>query len=166
MSTVEEGEFDDEIDFDHGSTELLDEIGGGLGGAAGGEEVVDDDDTVTGCEGVAMDFEGGGAVFEVVGGFDGLVGEFSFFTNGNEGNAEEGGDGGAEDEAPGFDGGDGGEVVVAMALGEEGEGALKEFGIFEDRGDVFEQDPRLGEVGDVADGGFEILFDHAGCSSR
>src|ERR1700710_625777 len=65
-SAFEEVELDGEAQADNLSAELADELHGGLHGAAGGEQVVDDENALAGLDGVEVDLEGVGAVFQVV----------------------------------------------------------------------------------------------------
>ena len=103
FASIQEGEFDEEDGAEDVAAELLDEVEGGGGGAAGGEEVIGEEDGFAGADGVLVDFDGVGAVFEVVAGAEGFPGEFAFFADGDEAGVEFGGDEGAEDEATGVD---------------------------------------------------------------
>src|SRR5208282_2528009 len=96
-------EFDGEGAAFDDAAELLDELGGGGGGAAGGEEVVANDDTLAGLDGVFVDFEGVGAVFQSIGDGGGFGGELLGLSNGNETGVEAIGQSGSENEAARFD---------------------------------------------------------------
>ena len=157
---VQEVEFDDEREADDDPAEAFDEGGDGGGGAAGGEHVIDDQNALPGGDGIAMDFEGVGAVFEgVLDGLDGS-GQFLWLPNGDEAFAERLGDGGGEEEATGFDADD--DVNVGGLDG--GDEAVDDFGkawaILHQGGDVVEENAGFGPVRDFADELLEV--DHLG----
>jgi len=150
-AALEEVEFDSEADTDNFSAEFFYELHRRLHRAAGGEEVVDDEDALAGLDGVEMDFEGVGAVLEVVADFGRGGGEFFGLADRDEAGVEAVGERGAEDEAAGFDAEDHVDVFADVVRG-EGVDELGEAGfILEQRGDVVEEDAGLGEVGDRAD---------------
>ena len=98
-----------------------------------------------------MDFEGVGAVLEVVVDAGDGGGELFGLADGDEAGVEAVGEGGAEDEAAGLDAED--EVdFAADVVGGEGVDELGEAGLVaEEGGDVVEEDAGFGEVGDGAD---------------
>ncbi len=106
FAAVEEGEFDGEGEAFDFAAEFLDELGCGRGGAAGGEQVVADDDAVAGGDGVFVDFDRVGAVFEGVGDGARFGGQFFRLSNGDEAGAESIGESGSENKATSFDAGD------------------------------------------------------------
>ena len=81
---MEVGELYEEGDAGDGAAPALDELAHGVGCAAGGEEVVGDEDAGAWRYGVGVGFEGVGAVLELVGGGDGLAGEFVRFAREDE----------------------------------------------------------------------------------
>src|SRR6185312_3576747 len=101
-----------------------------------GQQVVDDDDALAGLDGVEMDFEGVGAVFEVVVDAGGGGGELSGLAHRNESGVEAVGQGGAEDEAARFDAEDEvdvlADVVLRESVDELGEAGL----VLQERSDV------------------------------
>ena len=113
----EEGQFDEEGDADDFAAELFDHSAGGLHGASGGEEVIDHEDALTVLDGVGVDFEFVGSVFEFVFFGDGLSGQFAGLAYGDETDIEFSGDGGAEDKAAGFGADDEVDVLVAVGIG-------------------------------------------------
>ena len=155
VAAFEEVEFDGESQAGDISAELLDELDGGFHGAAGGEQVVDEDDALAGLDGVEVNLEYVGAVFEIVCDARDGRGEFSGLSDGNKTCIETVGEGGAEDEAARFNAEDEIDLVLDVMCGEHvnelGEAGL----VFEDRGDVVEEDAGLGEVRDGAHERFE-----------
>src|SRR5688500_17222180 len=75
LSTIQEVEFDDESKARDLAAEFLDQLGNGGGGAAGGEYVIDDQHLLAGFDGVRMDLEDIGPVFESVLHLDRLRGQ-------------------------------------------------------------------------------------------
>ena len=98
-----------------------------------------------------MHLEGGGPVFEVVGFGDGLPGELPLLPDEDESLVHRIGDGGAEDETPGFRSDDEVEVDVLHHIDEAVHGHVESVGIAEDGGDVSEDYALLGEVRDLRD---------------
>src|ERR1700681_4369917 len=66
------------------AAQLLNESGGGCGGAAGGQQIIADYDAITGLDGVFMDFQRVGAVFQRVRDAGAFGGEFFRFAHWNE----------------------------------------------------------------------------------
>jgi len=98
--------------------------------------------------------EGVGAVFEVVGGLVGVGGQLALLADRDEAGAEREGDGGAEDESARLGADDEGDVLAAVGCGERLDDVAEEPRVGEHRGDVAEDDARLREVHDRADGVF------------
>src|SRR5699024_3695952 len=103
VAAVEGEELGEDGDAGDLAAEALDEADGGFDGAAGGEEVVDDEDTLAWMDGIPVNLEGVGAVFERVFLHPGLRRELAGFANRYDAGIEEIGDGRAEDEAPALD---------------------------------------------------------------
>ena len=157
IATLEEIKFYGEGDACNFSAKLLYELDGGVHGAAGGQEVVYEEDPLAGLDGVFVDFEGVGAVFEVVALRDDLGGELFGLADGDEAGVEAVGDGGGEDEAAGLGAEDDVDVLPDVVPG-EGVNHPRETGaVLEQGGDVVEEDAGLGEVGDGADERLERL---------
>src|SRR5215217_3176078 len=157
LSASEELELDQGGDPDDLASQPLDQTGRGPGGAAGGEDVVDDQDPLAGDDGVGVQLKGGAAVLErVLLGLD-LVGQLAGLADGEEAGPEVVGDRGGQDEPAGLDADHLVDVAAAEVdhrlVDDRGEGDL----VGQQRGDVLEDDPRLGEVGDVADQGPQAL---------
>src|SRR5215204_4536794 len=157
LPAFEELELDQGGDADDLAPQALDQAGRGPGGAAGGEHVVDDQDPLAGDHGVGVQLQGGGAVLErVLLGLD-LVGQLAGLADGEEAGPEVVGHRGGQDEAAGLDADDLVDVAPAEVdhrlVDHRGEGDL----VGQQRGDVLEDDPRLGEVGHVADEGPQAL---------
>src|SRR5579863_5649884 len=117
-AAVEEVEFEDEAEAGDAAAEVLDQFGDGGGRASGGEDVVDDQDLLAGNDGVPVNFQRIGAVFERV--FDALDGggQFIRLADGNEAGADGVGEDGSEDEAAGLDANDGGDPGIAIPCAE------------------------------------------------
>ena len=140
------------------SAELLDEFHGRFHGAAGGEEVVDEHDSLAGLDGVLVDFQRVGTVLQVVSHAGDGRRELAGLADRDEAGVEPVGESGAKDEAASLDAEDEVDllfdVVSSESVNEFGEAGL----VFEQRGDVVEEDARLGKIGYGAHKGFE-LFD-------
>jgi len=122
-------------------------MGGGFGGAAGGEEVVNEEDTAAGFDGVGVDGDGIGAVFEVVALLEGGVGELALLSDGDEAGLELDGGGGGEDEAARIDADDGIDSAGLVVAGEEVNAEGEEGGVGQDGGNVFELNARFRKSG-------------------
>src|ERR1051325_1894294 len=156
VAAGEEAEFDQEGDFEDVGAKALNEGGGGGGGAAGGQEVVNEQDTAAGFEGVHVDGDGGGAVFKGVFLFVGLVGKLALFADRDQAGLELDGGGGGDDEAAGVDARGGVHGAGLQSVGQQINAAGEKARIGQDGGDVLELDAGFGEVGDVADGAFDV----------
>src|SRR5215217_7541063 len=151
LPAFEELELDQGGDADDLAPQALDQAGRSPGGAAGGEHVVDDQDPLAGDDGVGVQLEGGAAVLErVLLGLD-LVGQLAGLADGHEAGPEVVGDRRGQDEPAGLDPDHLVDVAPAemddRVVDHRGEGDL----VGQQRGDVLKDDPRLGEIGDVAD---------------
>ena len=160
VAAVEEGQFDEEFDFDDPTAELFDQAGGGGGGAAGGQQVVHEQHPLARLDGVGVQLERGAAIFQVVTGLYGAMGQFAGFAHERQAGVELERDAGAEGEATGLDDGHLGDMVAGVPAGQEINGGAQQPGIGEHRRDVFEQDAGLGEVGHVADGVSDVVEQH------
>ena len=153
-ASVEEVELDGESQADDFSAQLFDELDGGLHGAAGGEEVVDEDDALAGLDGVEMDFEGVGAVFQIVRDASDGGGKLFRLAYGDEAGIEAVSERGTKDEAAGFNAKDEIDLLLEV-VGGKGVNELGEAGlVLEDGGDVVEEDAGLGKI---RDGAYEAL---------
>src|SRR5512132_3745290 len=157
LSALEELELDQGGDADDLAAEALHQAGRSPGGAAGGEHVVDDQDPLAGHDGVGVQLQGGGAVLErVLLGLD-LVGQLAGLADGDEAGAEVVGDRRGQDEPAGLDA----DHLVDVAAAEVDDRLVdhrREADLVgQQRGDVLEDDPRLWEVGHVADEGPQTL---------
>src|SRR5918997_1344735 len=157
LPAFEELELDQGGDADDLAPQALDQPGRRPGGAAGGEHVVDDQDPLAGDDGVGVQLQGGGTVLEgVLLGLD-LVGQLAGLADGDEAGSEVVGDRGGEDEAAGLDP----DHLVDVAAAEVDDRLVDHRGeadlVGQQRGDVLEDDPFLGEVGHVTDEGPQAL---------
>lgn len=156
VAAFELGELDQDGDADDFGAGLLDEFAAGLERAAGGEQVVDDDDLAALADGIGVDLEAVGAVFEGVVDAVDAAGELAGFANGDEPGGEGLSDGGAEDEAAGLGADDEFDTLAAVGVGHQLDGEGETPGIRQQRREILEENPGLGEVGDVADEGVEV----------
>src|SRR5215211_274135 len=157
LPALEELELDQGGDADDLAAQALHQAGRGPGGAAGGEHVVDDQDPLAGHHGVGVQLQGGRAVLErVLLGLD-LVGQLAGLADGDEAGPEVVGDRRGQDEPAGLDT----DHLVDVAAAEVDDRLVdhrREADLVgQQRGDVLEDDPRLGEVGHVADEGPQAL---------
>ena len=99
---------------------------------------------------VAVHLEAVGAVFEVVGDADRSCRQLAELAHRHEAGADAVGDRRAEDEAAALDADDEVDALAAYGVGQRVDRQLEALGVPQQRGDVVEQDARLGEVRDVA----------------
>ncbi len=156
FSAAEESQLNHEGDFEEVTSKTVDQADRGGSGPAGGEDVVDEEDPLTGANGVNVQGQGVGTVLEAVALLEGLERELSLFADGHDARPEPEGDGGSEEETTGVDAGDHVDLAGLPGSDEEIDASGEEAWIREEGGDVLELDARLGEVGDVADGGVEF----------
>ena len=129
------------------------EVAGGGHGAAGGQHVVDEQHPLTRRERVAVHLDGGLAVLQLVGHGVGLAGQLAGLAHRDEADTERQRHRGAEREAACLDPGhlvDGDRaVVVEPGRGQRCHHGAERLVVGEDRCEVLEHNPRLGEVRDV-----------------
>lgn len=88
-TTVELSEFNENVNFDDMSSNLLDEVASSSSSATGGHEVVDDQNASTRGQSALVHLDNGLAVFETIGdGFDGTR-ELAALASRDEGNIED-----------------------------------------------------------------------------
>ena len=119
--------------------------------AAGGEHIVEHKDMLAGRDGVGVDLDRVGAVFEVVLLGHRGAGKLARLADRNEADVKRVGHGGTEDEASSFDADDGVDSGVTPRIGERLDGRCEPVRVSEQGRDVLKDDPRLRNVGDVAD---------------
>src|SRR5258706_6105804 len=151
LTALQEVQFNQKARPDDVGAAVLEQLAGRGGGTAGRQDVVDQEDLLAMVNGVVVDLEGVGAVFEDV--FVALLrpGELARLADGNEACAEALGDATAEDEAARFDGCHGRDALAQERLGQRAEGVVERFGVAEERRDVAKEDAGFWEVGNVAD---------------
>ena len=135
-----------------------------MSGATGCDQVVDDEDAISGLNGVAMDLQRIGTVFQLVAHGIGLTGQLAGFAGGNEPGSEFERDRDADHEATCLGSDDLGDTGIAKMIGDGGDGVIYRVGIGKQGRDVFEDDTRLRVVRNVGDEGLEIKFGHDGAS--
>src|SRR6266540_4264339 len=146
LTAFESGELDEERDRDDLALELLHELDRPRDSAAGGEQIIDDQDFRARFDRVLVHLERRRTVLEVVFDADHVGWELPKLAHRHEPDAEVVGDGGAEDEAPRLHADDDVDVARADALHEPVDSGLERIAVLEERRDVLEEDPRLGEV--------------------
>ncbi len=128
----------------------------GCGCASGGEEIVAEEDVLAGLDGVGVDFERIGGVFELVGDGYCFRGQFFRFANGDESGVETVGESRGENEAARFDSGDDVYFVAVVVLAEAVDERVETARVLQQSGEVVEKNAGLGVVGNFADQFFEI----------
>src|SRR6267142_1803824 len=164
FTAVEEGKLDGEGCAFDDAAELLDELHSSGGGASSGKQIVADDDALAGFHGVFVNFERVRAVLQRVGNAGGLGGELLWLANGNEAGAEPVGQGGGENEAARLDSRDDINRVALVVLAETVDEEMESLLVFQKRGQVVKENPRLGVIGHFADQLLQVV--HSNVSSR
>ena len=162
-AAFQEIEFQDEAQAGHFSVELFHQPGDGGSGPAGGQDIVDDQHILAGRDGVLVDLQYVGPIFERV--FDALtLGRKLFLlANRDKAIAQGIGDGGSDDEAARFNAEDQVDWAGGVALSQAIDDPLEPGRVFQQGGDVVEIDAWLREVGDFADEGFELVHSEGIC---
>ena len=162
-ATVQKGELDEERHGDDLGLQGVEEADRGGGGATCRKEIVDQQDFLSRVDGVPVDFHRGLSVFKGVAGLPGLPGELAFLPDGDESGLETVSDRSGENEPAGVDADDLVDGRIAGSFRKEADGGLKEFSVREDGCDVFEDDTRLGKIGNIANGSTEgVGIGHGG----
>lgn len=157
LASTKEIEFDSKAKADRIATEPAHELECGFHGAASGEQIIDKQNALAGLDGVEVNFEGVGAVFEIVGDADHGRGQLARLAHGDKAGVEAVGERRAEDEAARFNAEN--EIDLAFqpvsghGVGERG----KSSGVFEQGGDVVKKYAGLGVIGHGADERFECF---------
>jgi len=150
-SSVQKAQFDQEQAPSHRGAKALNQFAAGAHGASGGQQVVHEQDPVFRTGRVFVYLDRVRPVFEFVTHGPGAPWQLAGLADGDEAAAEPLSECRPEDEASGLGPSD---PVDAQFLGSRshpGDGAVECLGVQEDGGDVLEDDPFLGEVGNVAD---------------
>jgi hypothetical protein len=160
MAAFQKLQFDHEGQSADGSAEFLDQFNHGFGRAAGGEQVVGDDYVMALADRVPVNFERVLAVFQVVAVAFDLRWQFLRFANGNEARAQVIGQRRGEDETARFDADYAIDFFAAEMFDCPVDHRAQSFGVFEQSGDVVEENAWFREIGDFADQLFKLLFGH------
>src|SRR3974390_1173161 len=112
-----------------------------------------------------MHAHGAGAILEGIVLLVSLIGEFALLANRDEAGAEPDSWGGSKDKAPGGDAYDRIDTARLVLVDHQIDAGGKEMRVRQQGGDVFELDPRFGEIRNVADGALDfqarrLRFDH------
>jgi len=148
LHSVESLETHDESHLDDLPAELLDHLDDSLGGSAGRDKIIDNDDFLTGFDGIGVHLDGSCSVLELVVLGDDLSGEFSLLPDHDESLAHGVCDGCSEKETAGFGSNDDVEIYAFQSSDKSVDGQFQTLRVLDDRCDVSEHDPFLGEVGD------------------
>src|SRR6266853_1367802 len=157
VAALEEIELNDELEADDFAAQLADQLRHRRRSPASGEHVIDNQDATADFDGVAMDLQHVGAVFELI--FDALRrrGELPGLAHGDESGAQRIGHGGGEDKAAGLDADHG---VDRLSLGirtQAVDDAAQPLSVLQQRGDVVKQNARLGKIRHFADQTFQMV---------
>ena len=148
-ATAQIGQLQQHADGLHRGAGLLNEGDGGSGRPTGGQHVVDDQDPRTLGDGLGPQLHPSRAVLECVVHADDRAGQLAALAHRNHADPEPNRQGRRQDEAARLeprDRIDPTPVVIGQPLDESGEGLT----ISQERSDVPEEDPRLGEVGNLS----------------
>ena len=151
LAAVQEAELDQERARRHVTAEALDELAQGPGRPARGEEVVVDEDPLPVGDRVGVDLERVDPVFEDVLGRDRVVGQLARLARRDEADAQLTGQRAAEDEPARLRGDDVVDLKRRDDLRQAADRQVERPRVEQQGRDVLEDDPGLGEVGDVAD---------------
>src|SRR5256885_11846858 len=144
LAAFEEVEFNYEGQTGDIAANRFHQLHASSGSAASGEQVVDDDDALPALDGVFVDLKGIGAVFEVVGELGDFRRQFLRLAHGYEAGIQAIGERRAEDEATGFNADDQIDVAIEVVLRECVDECSEADLVFEQGGDVIEQNSLLG----------------------
>src|SRR5882762_8880701 len=118
LAAVEKSEFDGEGGAFDSTAELLNELGGSRGCTTGGEQIVANNYALAGLDGVFVDFERVGAVFQGIRDAGGFGGKLLRFSNGDKSCAKPVRQCGSKNEAAGLDPRDHVDRVTVVVLAE------------------------------------------------
>ena len=149
---MEGGQFDEESHGNNLRSDLSEQRGRGSCRAASREEIVHQHDPSAGFDGIDMDGDGAGSIFEVVGLLEGLVGQLAFFTNRHDTGAQSESRRRGKNEAASINPDDSIDGTGRQAFDQKIDATGKQPRIGQDRCDVFELDARLRKIGDVPNG--------------
>ena len=130
---------------------FLDQFDRGTGRASGGQYIVVDEYPVAGDDGIGVDLEGVGAVFQIVRNGKGGERQFAFFTDRDVPYPQTVRDERAEKETPGLDGGNFGDAQALCLVAQLVECLVRGARVEQQRGYVAKGHARLGEILDIAD---------------
>ncbi len=156
-ATAERIELDDEGAARDLGAQLLDEQTARRRRAPGGDEIVDQQYPVVRGERVYVHFEPGRSILEIVIGSRHVIRKLAGFAQRDKSNAELPGNQAAEDKTARFHSDHRREAFAEEGVEELVHREPQSRRILDQRGDVFELDPGLGKVRDIADLGFESI---------
>ena len=130
----------------HVGTELAQQLGRGVHGAAGRQQVVEDDHPLARLEGVGLDLDSVGAVFQIVGVTHGLARQLALLADHHESQAELQGEGCGHQKSPRLDADQDIGLVGRDGLGQALDRGLPALRMYQQGRNVVEQDARLGKV--------------------
>lgn len=149
-AAFQECEFDGEGSAFDPASEFFDQLGCGSGSSPGGEEIIANNDALAGLDGVFVDFERVGAVFESVGNAGGFGGKLFRLAYGHKTRAKAVSQSRGKNEAARFDSGDHVNLVAAVVIAERIDELVKSLLVLEEGGEIIKEDAGLGIIGDFA----------------
>ena len=153
-------ELHDEEGEEHLRLQLMKQVKGGMSRSAGSKQIIHEHNSLTRLDAVAVNLKLCRPVLQLVGVGDRAEGELPFLTHGDESNPQLVGEGRAKNKSPCIKPDDlrGGEL---RAFGSQTiNGFVEERCIFQQWGQIPEENPLLGEVGDGTDPSPEICRRH------
>ena len=149
--TAEVGQFHHKGETHQLTAHLLNQFSAGRCSAAGGQQVINDQHPGVVLKAIGDDLEAVRAVLEAVVDPNDLTGQLAGFANRAEANGIGGGQGGADDEAAGFDANNQIGLKPVADLTELAHDFLPGVRLAHQRDDVAKEDPGLGKVGNLSD---------------
>jgi len=126
-----------------GAAEFLNEFYGGGGGPASSQEIVAQNHSLARLDGIFVNFHSIGTVFECVGNRDRFGGKFFWFAHRNEARSEAVGQCRTENKAARFDAGHDVDGVIDEVIAKPVDQRMKSLLVFQQRGQIVEQNSRL-----------------------
>src|SRR5215510_1923612 len=160
MAAFQKLQFDHERQSDDISAERLNKLDHGLGRAAGREQVVGDDHVVTFTDRVSVNFERVPAVFQVIAVAFDFGGQLLRLANWHEARAQVIGQRRGEDETARLDSDYAIDFSAAEMFDRPVDYGAQPFGVFEQCGDVVEENAGFWKIGNFADQFFKLVFGH------
>jgi hypothetical protein len=160
MAAFQKLQLDHERQPDDISAEFLDQFDNGFGRASGSEQIVSDDYVMAFADRVPVNFKRILAVFQVVAVAFDFLRQFLRLADGNETRAQLVGQRRGEDETARFDADYTIDFFAAEMFNRPVDHRAQSSGVFQQCGDVIEENAWFREIGDFADQFFKLHFGH------